>query len=54
MYAVPASKADGAMLVMVPSGGTPEMFLLTFVQLPPPSFVYQTWPSLVPAQIRPF
>ena len=29
------------------------MFFVTFVQLPPPSFVFQIWPSLVPAQIRP-
>ncbi len=54
MYAVPASKLDGAMLVTVPSGGMPAMFLLTLLQFPPPSFVYQTCPSLVPAQINPF
>src|SRR5258708_3698900 len=53
-YAVPASKLDGAMLVVVPSGGKPVMFLVTLVQLPAPSLVSHTCPSLVPAQMRPF
>ncbi len=30
------------------------MFLVTFVQCPPPSRVSQTCPSFVPAQISPF
>src|ERR1700730_5448441 len=41
------------MLLTAPQGGKPEMFLVTLVQLFPPSRVTCTWPSLVPAQISP-
>jgi len=54
MYAVPASKLDGAMHEIVPHAGNPEIFFVTFVQFAVPSFVNQTCPSFVPAQIKPF
>src|SRR5262245_40285364 len=54
MYAVPPSKCEGSIFDTRPHTGMPAMFLLTSFHLPPPSFVYQTLPSLVPAQISPF
>ena len=30
------------------------MFAVTLFHFPPPSRVYHSWPSFVPAQIRPF
>ena len=53
MYAVPASKCEGSILDTTPHSGRPLMFSVTSFQLFPPSRVYQTLPSLVPAQIRP-
>ena len=41
------------MLVTVPQAGRPAMFLVTFVHSPPPFEVSQTWPSFVPAHIKP-
>ena len=54
MYAVPASNVDGQICVNVPHAGRPVMFFVTSIQLPlaPPSFVYQSLPSFVPAQIE--
>src|SRR6185295_16971785 len=53
MYAVEASKREGSMLLMVPHGSRLGTLAVTFLQLPPPSSDTCTWPSLVPAQIRP-
>src|SRR5499427_10975690 len=53
MYAVPASYRDGSILLTVPQTGRFWMFLVTLVQLLPPSRVTCTSPSLVPAQITP-
>ena len=36
------------------AAASPVMFLVTSFQFLPASFVYQTFPSLVPAQMRPF
>src|SRR5215471_14393670 len=54
MYAVPASKCDGSILDTTPQTGSPVMFFVTSFQFLPASRVYQTLPSLVPAQMRPF
>src|SRR6266496_3097877 len=53
MYAAAASYREGSMLLTVPHGGRPGMFLVTLVQFFPPSRVICTSPSLVPAQISP-
>ncbi len=55
MYAVPASNVDASIFAIVPNSGIPVMFLETSVQLPlaPPSRVYQSLPSFVPAHTSP-
>src|SRR5262245_55134915 len=53
MYAVPPLKCDGSIFDTMPQDGMPAMFLDTSFHLAPPSRVYQTLPSLVPAQINP-
>src|ERR1051326_4481747 len=52
-YAVPASNVDGQICAKVPHGGRSLKFLLTSFQCSPLSFVYQSFPSFVPAQISP-
>ena len=52
-YAVAGSKCDGSIIRIVPHAGSPVMFFVTSVHCPPPVFVYQSLPSLVPAQMRP-
>jgi hypothetical protein len=42
------------MLTIVPPGGSPATWLVTFTQFAAASLVYQIWPSLVPAQMSPF
>ena len=37
-----------------PQAGSPVMFLVTSFQFLPASLVYHAFPSLVPAQMRPF
>src|SRR6185437_476674 len=54
MYAVPASKREGSMLLIVPHFGSPPMFAVTLVHVAPPSRVTCTSPSFDPAQITPF
>src|SRR5512132_949130 len=54
MYAVPPLKCDGSIFDTIPQAGIPLMFFDTSFHFVPPSFVYQTLPSLVPAQISPF
>ena len=51
---MPASKCDGSILLTTPQTGMPAMFFVTSFHLAPASFVYQSLPSLVPAQINPF
>ena len=46
------SKWDGSILRMVPHAGMPTFFV-TSTQLVPPSGVYHSLPSFVPAQISP-
>jgi hypothetical protein len=53
-YAVPASKFEGSIFETTLQAGSPEMFLVTSFHRPPPSRVYHTLPSFVPAQISPF
>src|SRR6266849_1583311 len=53
-YAAPPLKRDGSILETTPHDGMPVMFFDTSFHFAPPSFVYQTLPSLVPAQISPF
>ena len=53
MYAVAASWRDAAMLRTAIHSGSPVMLAVTSVQVPPPSRVTCTSPSLVPAQISP-
>ena len=48
------SKCDGSIFDTTAHAGMPVMFLLTSFHFAPPSFVYQSLPSLVPAQINPF
>src|SRR5215813_1873432 len=52
-YAVPPLKCDGSIFEMTAHAGRPVMFFDTSFHFAPPSFVYQTLPSLVPAQITP-
>jgi hypothetical protein len=54
MYAVAPLKCDGSIFDTTPQAGMPAMFFETSFHFAPPSRVYQTLPSLVPAQIRPF
>src|SRR5258708_3298160 len=54
MYAVLPAKCDGSILETMPHAGIPEMFFDTSFHFWPPSRVYHTLPSLVPAQISPF
>ena len=49
-----ASKCDGSILDTTPQAGSPVMFLVTSFQFLPASFVYHTFPSLVPVQMRLF
>src|SRR5205814_1175706 len=51
-YAVPPAKCDGSIFDTTPHAGI-AMFLETSFHFAPPSFVYQSLPSLVPAQISP-
>src|SRR5882757_6139049 len=53
IYAVPPLKCDGSIFETMPHDGMPVMFFDTSFHFAPPSFVYQTLPSLVPAQISP-
>ena len=53
MYAVPALKCDGSIFETMPHDGMPAMFFDTSFHFAPPSLVYQTLPSLVPAHRRP-
>src|SRR4051812_2423946 len=53
MYAVPPVNRDGSILDTTAIGGMPATFFDTSFHFAPPSLVYQTLPSLVPAQIRP-
>src|SRR5215831_6162661 len=53
-YAVPASKCDGSIFETMPHDGMPLMFFVTSFHLPPPSREFQSLPSFVPAQTRPF
>src|SRR6266852_7055064 len=53
-YAVPPLKCDGSIFEMTPHAGMPVTFFDTSFHFAPPSFVYQSLPSLVPAQINPF
>jgi hypothetical protein len=50
---VPASNRDGSIRLTVAQMGSPATFFVRSVQVRPPSRVFQTLPSLVPAQIRP-
>src|SRR5437870_8600658 len=52
-YAVPASNVDGQICVNVPHAGRSLKFFVTSFHCAPLSFVYQSLPSLVPAQISP-
>ena len=52
-YAVPASKCDGSICATRAPRRQAGDVLRDVVQLAPPSFVFQTLPSLVPAQISP-
>src|SRR5262245_13587693 len=52
-YAVPPLKCDGSIFETTAHAGMPLMFFDTSFHLAPPSFVYHTLPSLVPAQSRP-
>src|SRR5487761_2127318 len=52
MYAVPGSNTDGEISRTVPHAGIFTFFDTSF-QCRPPSRVYQTLPSLVPAQMSP-
>src|SRR3954466_11465458 len=52
-YASPGSKVDGQIWLNAPHAGRSLRFLLTSFQVPPLSFVYQSLPTLVPAQVRP-
>src|SRR5712692_5523926 len=53
-YAVPPLKCDGSIFETTPHDGMPVMFFDTSFHFAPPSFVCQTLPSFVPAQISPF
>src|SRR4029453_4588956 len=53
VYTVPGSNVDGQICVNVPHGGRSLKFFVTSVQFAPPSFVYHSFPSFVPAQISP-
>src|SRR3954470_20417981 len=53
VYTVPGSNVDGQICVKVPQGGRSLKFFVTSIQFVPPSFVYHSLPSLVPAQIKP-
>ena len=48
------SSVPGALIIHSALVSWPVMFLVTSFQFLPASFVYQTFPSLVPAQMRPF
>src|SRR5689334_13263051 len=52
-YAVPPLKCDGSIFDTTPHAGMPTIFFDTSFHFAPPSFVYQIFPSLVPAQIKP-
>ena len=54
MQAVAVSKCYGSILATTPQAGSPVMFLATSFQFLPATFVYHTFPSLVPVQMRPF
>ena len=49
---MPPLKWDGSIFDTTPHDGMPTFFETSF-HFAPPSFVYQTLPSLVPAQINP-
>src|SRR6476660_391668 len=53
-YAMTQLKCEGSIFDTTPHAGMPVTFLDTSFHFAPPSRVYQTLPSLVPAQIRPF
>ena len=48
-----ARHAPLSIFLTVPHGGRPVTFFVTLVHFAPASRVYQTWPSLVPAQMSP-
>src|SRR4026209_2849377 len=54
MYAGPPLKCDGSIFDTTPQDGIPATFFETSFHFAPPSFLYQIFPSLVPAQINPF